>query len=68
MTKHERELAQRLLSEIQRKWGSEGGKKGSAALTPAQRKRKASKAAKARWGRAGENELSNQASIGSSKK
>ena len=51
MTKHERELAKKLLTEIQREWGKAGGKKGAAALTPAQRKLKAKKAAKARWGK-----------------
>jgi hypothetical protein len=68
MTKPERELALRLLSELQRGWGKEGGKKGAAALTPAQRKLRAKKAAKARWGRAGENELANRAPAGSRKK
>ena len=68
MTKRERELAKKLLTEIQRGWGSEGGKKGAAALTPAQRKLKAKRAAKARWAKAGENELANRAPAVSTKR
>ena len=49
MLKHERELAMKLMKEVQREWGRQGGKKGSAMLTPAQRKRKAKRAAEARW-------------------
>jgi hypothetical protein len=55
MTKSERELAMKLLKDVQREWGSKGGKKGSAMLTADERKRKAKKAAAARWGMAEEN-------------
>ena len=49
MTKSERKLAEQLLSEMQRGWGSEGGKKGSAQLSAKERKERARNAAEARW-------------------
>jgi hypothetical protein len=51
----------KLLKEVQREWGSQGGKKGSAMLTAAERKRKAKKAAAARWRNTGKNDLAGRA-------